>query len=87
MMSAARVTQLAPHSLMIRWHPADWAEVTGPGTAIERLAQVGSVPRGVQGSAALARLHDHGAAGEGSNDPVADQGTTSWLGGVPAAIR
>ena len=34
MMSAARVTQLAPHSLMIRWHPADWAEVTGPGTAI-----------------------------------------------------
>jgi hypothetical protein len=37
MMSAARVTQLAPHSLMIRWHPADWAEVTGPGTAISDL--------------------------------------------------
>src|ERR1051326_8820686 len=37
MMSAARVTQVALHSLMIRWHPADWAEVTGPGTAISGL--------------------------------------------------
>ena len=37
MISAARVTQVAPHSLMIRWHPADWAEVTGPGTAISGL--------------------------------------------------
>ena len=40
MMSAARVTQLAPHSLMIRWHPADWAEVTGPGTAISGLPRL-----------------------------------------------
>ncbi len=37
MMSSARVTQVAPHSRMIRWHPADWAEVTGPGTAISGL--------------------------------------------------
>ena len=37
MMSAARVTQVAPHSRMIRWHPADCAEVTGPGTAISGL--------------------------------------------------
>ena len=37
MISAARVTQVAPHSLMIRWQPADWAEVTGPGIAISGL--------------------------------------------------
>ena len=37
MMSAARVTQVAPHSRMIRWQPADCAEVTGPGTAISGL--------------------------------------------------
>jgi hypothetical protein len=40
MMSAARVTQLAPQSLMIRWHPADCADVTGPGTAISGLPRV-----------------------------------------------
>jgi len=37
MMSSARVTHVAPQSLMIRWHPADCAEVTGPGTAISGL--------------------------------------------------
>ena len=37
MTSPAQVTQVAPQSLMIRWHPADCAEVTGPGTAISGL--------------------------------------------------
>ena len=32
-MSAVLVTQVAP-SRMSWWQPADWAEVTGPGTAI-----------------------------------------------------
>ena len=40
MTSAARVTQVAPHSLMIQWHPADWADVTGPGTAISGLPRL-----------------------------------------------
>ena len=40
MMSAAPVTQVAAHSLMIRWHPADCAEVTGPGTAISGLQRL-----------------------------------------------
>ena len=70
MMSSARVTHVAPHSLMIRWHPADWAEVTGPGTAISglpRLAACCAVFRAPlrspastitvpQASAAMARL-------------------------------
>src|SRR6266571_1725592 len=32
--SCALVTHTAPHSLIASWQPADWAEVTGPGTAI-----------------------------------------------------
>jgi hypothetical protein len=31
------------------------------------------MPGGVQRAAALARLHDHGAAGQRSDDPVTDQ--------------
>ena len=44
-----------------------------PGHGHQRLAQVGGMPCGVQGSAALARLHDHGAAAERGDDPVADE--------------
>ena len=43
------------------------------GDGHQRLAQLGRVPRGVQRAAALARLDDHGAAGQRGDGPVADQ--------------
>src|SRR5437773_388495 len=58
MMSAARVTQLAPQSLMIRWHPADCADVTGPGTAISGLPRLAAC-RGID---AVRSARDDGPA-------------------------
>ena len=73
MTSAAQVTQVAPHSLMIRWQPADWRRRHRSGHGHQRPAELGGVPCGVQRTAALTRLHDHGAARQRGDDPVADQ--------------
>ena len=77
-MSAALVTQVAPVVADQLMASGGLAGGHRAGHGHHRAAQFAGVPGGVQCAAAQPRLDDHGARGQGGDDPVAGQEPAPW---------